>query len=526
VIESLPKLDIEATVPALLHAGVERFGEADYVVMDDRRLSFAEAERQSRLLAKQLVMAGVGKGTRVGLLLPTSPEFAVAFLACARIGAVAALFSTTYRPAELRRALRIADVQILLSRPNVAGRDFEAALEETVDGLGRVRARPYRLASMPFLRDVWMWGAGSRPWAGRVAESEADVEEVGDDLLAAIEGEVTPADHLLVIWTSGSSADPKGVVHTHGVAVRKVSPAVGLGLQASHPGVVFMASPFFWVGGPQSLLGCLFSGARLVCQERFEPASAIRLIERERCTTICGWLALIDVLQTHPEWKLRDTSSILPAPGRVVGPDGQTVLVPRTSTKGDPMNLGMTETFGPHANPGWFDFKVIDRETGEAVPDGDVGEFCVRGLGLMAAMYKREREEVLDADGYYHTGDRGYLEGGSIYFTGRYSEMIKAQGANVAPLEVETTLLSFPEIEQAFVFGVKHPERGEEVAAVLVAGPGCSIDPDDVRHRTGKLLSSYKVPTRYKVIDASEVPVLGSGKPDKGSMRSAMEAGV
>ena len=124
----------------------------------------------------------------------------------------------------------------------------------------------------------------------------------------------------------------------------------------------------------------------------------------------------------------------------------------------------------------------------------------MRGYGLMAGFYKREREETFDADGWYRTGDRSYLEDGRVFFTGRYTEMIKSGGANVAPLEVETVFQSFPEIRYAFVFGMPHAERGEEVTAVLVLEEGSAFDPDDIRRRVRAELSAYKVPTNISVI--------------------------
>ena len=133
----------------------------------------------------------------------------------------------------------------------------------------------------------------------------------------------------------------------------------------------------------------------------------------------------------------------------------------------------------------------------------------------MAGFYKREREETFDADGWFHTGDRSYLEGDRVFFTGRYTEMIKSGGANVAPLEVETVLQSFPEVRYAFVFGMPHAERGEEVTAVIVVEDGAAFDPDDIRRRARAELSAYKVPTSIVTIPLDEAPWLPSGKPDK-----------
>jgi acyl-CoA synthetase (AMP-forming)/AMP-acid ligase II len=495
-------------LPDLLARAVDRFGGDDYVVEWDRRVTFAEAEERSAALATQLLEAGVGKGTRIGILLPTGVDWALVWLACGRIGALTMLFPATYRPAELRRALRISDAAILIAAPTMLGKDYQDFLEETVPGLAGSAAGALRDPEVPYLRGVWTVGASTRPWAVPVDMTTAP-SPAALELLTAVETEVSPADPLLVIYTSGSSADPKAVVHTHGATIRKVQEELGMALAASAPGRAFCAMPFFWVGGPQELLGALHSGAAIVTQDRYEIGRTLDLLEREHCTIIMGWPALLDQLLSHPDFIARNLSGV------TVKRTGFGVF----SSKGDPPNLGMTETFGKHNNREWFDYKVVDPTTGAELADGDEGEFCIRGFGLMAAFYKKEREETFDQDGYYHTGDRGYVEDGEIYFTGRYSEMIKSAGANVAPLEVEQALQALPEVELAFVVGVPDTDRGEAVAAVVVPAPGATLEVEDLRAHLRTVLSAYKVPRSWLVVDEEKIPRLPSGKPDKRSLR-------
>lgn len=507
-----PELEFVPTVPNLLHRSVERFGDRDHVVSASDRLTFADAERRSAILARRLLADGVGKGSRVGIILPSSPDFVVAFLAVARIGAISMMFSSTYRPAELRVAARNADVSVLIAPPNMLGRDFDADLLEAFPELLEQDDPQLRLLDVPYLRSIWITGATNLPWAeavpldGSLADLVGDVPLAPPSLLAAVERQVVPADLLLAIFTSGTSAEPKAVLHTHGTAVRKVHPSTGLGLGSSTEGVcVLMAMPFFWVGGPQSLLGSMHVGSKIVSQERFEPGEALMLIERERVTHVAGWPTLVDTLRGHPGYSAADLSSLV-APSRP----------PKWfSSKGDPINMGMTETFGMHRNPEYFDYQVIDPVTGRPVPEGEEGEFCVRGFGLTAGLYRREREEVFDADGWYHTGDRGYIEEGQIYFTGRYSEMIKSAGANVSPLEVENALISLPGVAAAYVFAIPHPSRGEEVAAVVVSADGKPLDLDGLRAALRSQMSSFKVPARIVQREADDVPRLPSGKPNK-----------
>jgi acyl-CoA synthetase (AMP-forming)/AMP-acid ligase II len=326
---------------------------------------------------------------------------------------------------------------------------------------------------------------------------------------------------MIVVYTSGSAAEPKAVVHTHGTVVRKTSTGSNLGLQGSYPGHrVLCAMPFFWVGGVQMLAGALHSGSAIVCQERFDAAGALDLIERERVTTMLGWATTLGAIHEGAARGGRDVSSL----GSVPLPPSTVANRLGPSSRGDPPNLGMTETLGPHFHAEHFDYKVVDPETGETLPDGVEGEFCVRGYGLMAGLYKREREATFDADGWYHTGDRSYLESGRVFFTGRFTDMIKSVGANVAPLEVEMVLESFPEIQLAFVLGMPSAERGEEVTAVLVPHDDVSLDYDDIRQRARKELSSYKVPTRYHTFSYDDVPWLPSGKPDKLTLKQLLDA--
>jgi acyl-CoA synthetase (AMP-forming)/AMP-acid ligase II len=499
----LPDIPFHPTLPKLLHRAVEKFGPSDFVVLSDHRISFAGAEQASARMAKRLLAAGVGKGTRVGILLPTGVDWVVTWLAAGRIGAMPMLFPATYRPAELRRALRIGDVELLIAPRTLLGRDYQDFLEESIASLRDRNEGPLYDTVVPFLRSVWMLGATDRPWATSFDFASAPPVEISDELLEAVESEVTPADPLLVIYTSGSSADPKAVVHTHGATIRKVQPELGVCLPGSLPGRTFCAMPFFWIGGPQEILGALLSGAAIVTQERFEVETALELLERERCTSIMGWPTVYEQLINHPSYASRDLSSL-------VMPGAQRLL----SSKEDPLNVGMTETFGPHANAEWFDYKVIDPETGERMPDGTEGEFCVRGFGLMGAMYKREREATFDPDGYYHTGDRGYLENGRIWFRGRYSEMLKVGGANVAPLEVERVLESFSDVQMALVVGIPDESRGHIVAAAVVP-LGADVEIEDLRRRVNKELSAYKVPERWLLLREDEVPLLASGKPNK-----------
>lgn len=518
----VPVTDWRPTAPSVIRRAAAEFGARDLLVVPGARLSFADAEARSARLAKRLLAAGVGKGTRVGLQFPYSPDFLVALLAAGRIGALAVPLSTAYSPAELRAALRRGDVDTLVVAPRVVGRDELRFLEEALPELGAERF--VRIPGVPYLRRIWVLGPSDRAWA-EAADLDDVAGAVSDDLLAAVEAEVSPADWFVVIQTSGSTAEPKGVIHTQGAAFRKTAGPTPYG------GPVFLAMPFFWVGGLLVFCSALQSGTTMVCQERFDPAEALDLIEAHRVTALASWFTVRHALRTHPSVGDRDLTCI---PSLTQDPAAQPYLTP----------LGMTETLGPHltfphpdhgmdppahlrgsngVTAPFFQHKLVDPDTGSEITGDGEGELCVRGYAVTAGMYKREREDVFDADGWYHTGDRVARREGLWFFTGRVTEMIKTRGANVAPPEVESVLEALPAVQHAFVMGLPHPDFEQEVAAVVVPRDGETIDADALRAAAAKALSSYKVPRSVLVLDEADVPWLATGKPDKRAMTSMFD---
>ena len=505
----VPDIGYRATIGASLRRAARLYGDRDFIVLPDRRLTFADAEHLSAALARRMLAAGIGKGTRVGLFYTYSTEWVVAWLAASRIGALVMPFSTIYAPGELATVLRLGDVSVLLLGPTVLGRDMAGFLEQALPALADAESPELLLPDAPYLRSVWFTGPTDRRWARTVPIDEAGTSP-GDRLLEAVEEQVVPADLATVVYTSGSSALPKGVVHTHGSIVRTTVPFAAM--RAGNQAVVFCGFPFFWIGGFLVLGGALHAGLTVCCLERFEPEAALDMVERERCGTVLAWPSLIQSMRTHPTRPGRDLSH---CPILVTGPSDVALI--GSPIPGTPAHRGMSETVG---NWNGVERRIIEPESGEELPEGQEGELVIRGYGVTQGYYKKEREEVFDPDGWLHTGDRCVMVSDRPYFVGRYYEMIKTQGANVSPREVELALESLPDVAHALVFGLPHPDMEEEVTAVLVAAPGTVLDPAAVRSAARKLLSSYKVPTRIEVLASeADIPWLASGKPDKLRLR-------
>ncbi len=531
------------TVPVLLRAVAARSGDHPLIVLGDRRLTYAGAARESAVLARGLLAAGLGKGSRVGLWMPNGPDWVLAFLAAARIGALVVPINTFFRARELGYVLRHADVATLLCVDTVARQDTLALLEEAAPELARQRAGALFAPSLPCLRAVRVWGERpARPaWAsdgpGGLRALAEGAPAADDALLAAIEDTVTPADPLVVIYSSGSTADPKGAVHTHGAVVRHSFQLNGY-RDLRGDDRIYSPMPFFWVGGLVfTLFAALHAGATLVCEEVFEPGRTLELLERERITLVAGWPHYGKAMREHPSFAARDLSAIrggnlydvLPGAARPVDPELRS------------NSLGMTETCGPHTMdrmdydlpeklrgsfgrtvPG-LEHRVVDPETGAVLPPGRAGEICVRGYSVMQGLYKQEREQAFDSDGFYHTGDAGYFDGdGVLFFQGRLGELIKTAGANVTPREVEAVLLAQPELLEAHVVGLADPARGQNVAAALVLREGAALGADDLRARLRRELAAYKVPRHVFFLRREELPMTTSGKIDKARLAAAL----
>jgi acyl-CoA synthetase (AMP-forming)/AMP-acid ligase II len=506
-----PELLYRPTIGEAIRRAADLWGDHDFVVLPTERMTYRQAEQRSRSLARRMLAAGIGKGSRVGVFYTYSTEFVITWLAAVRVGAVVMPFSSIYAPAELRAVLRIGDVQLLLAGSTMLGKDHLSFLEEVVPGLEACEGPRLLLPSLPYLRSIWLTDPTDRAWARTVDLTDEGPTEVSDELFEQIEADVSPADWAQVTYTSGSSALPKGVIHTHGAILRQTSPeAIAVGkrpLAFDADTSIFCGFPFFWIGGTLVLGLALQTGAKICVIPRFKPDDALAMCDQQRCDVVLAWPSLVQSMRAHPDFAKYDFSRV---PSLA---DPTTVALTDAPRPGVPLHRGMSETVGVW--PG-VQRMVVNPEEGTALPEDIDGELLIRGWGVMQGYYKKEREDVFDADGWLHTGDRVFLHDTDPYFVGRYYEMIKSRGANVSPREVEVHLEGYPEIAHALVFGLPHPDYEEEVTAVVVPVAGASITAEVIQTRMIGEVSSFKVPTRIEIWDVeSQIPWLGSGKPDK-----------
>jgi acyl-CoA synthetase (AMP-forming)/AMP-acid ligase II len=506
------------------------------LVCDDDVLSYADAESCSSALAKGLLAVGAGPGTHVGVLHPNGPEFVVRWLAAARVGAIAIPLSTFSTSAELRMLLRNADIEVLFATTSFRSRDYVDTLRDAVPGLDLSAAPPLLAASTPALRRIGFDAAapGVEPaWTtdALVAAGAA----LDNEVLAAAEARVSPADRMVIVHTSGSTSEPKGVIHQHGPLMRHIDNLNALRQYAEHE-VLFSNSPFFWIGGfAYSLLGTLLAGATLVCSNATDAAATLDLLERAQPTMVNGFAASVAHLAQDPTYSSRDLSSIrrgnlwpiMPVAVRPRDPELRQNMLGMTET-GSVCLASDDEAEQPEQRRGsfgrpvaGFDARVVDPDTGVQLEVGEVGELWLRGPFLMEGYYGRERHETFTADGWYRTGDLFHVDAdGFFYFTGRRGDMIKTAGANVSPREVEGAIAEVTGLV-AHVVGIDDLDRGQLVAAAVRVPRGQEPpDIDELRVALRTKLSAYKVPQRYLVLADDDAPMLSSGKLDARALKA------
>lgn len=484
---------VATTFPQLIRAAAAAYGDDLAITLNsgtDRTESatFVELERRSAALAKGLLARGVGKGMRVGFIHGNGPSFAVSFAAICRIGAIAIPISTLIKSNELVRVLRQSDIGGLIVQRTMLKHDMVERLCDALPALRSATSADLRLPEAPYLR--WAISSGDALPAAvgsldGLVEAGADVPE---ELLLQVESEVHTTDQMVEIYTSGSMALPKGVKHNHGPVLFRThyvrsKGGLGRGMQGPSP------LPMFWVGGlMMSLLPNWEVGATTVCTEATKTDSRMAM-------------------------------------GSVLAEDDMKAMAKGATN----WALGMSETLGPYSfgdelrAPGYpvcspidhvadgYELRVVD-EALRPVADGETGEIQIRGYPLTPGLHKVEREGYFAADGFYHTGDLGRVDGKRIHFVGRTGDMIKTNGSNVSPAEVEMEMQLLPSVHSAYVVGLPDAERGQLVVAAVVPRDGATLDFEAIQQSLRQRLSSYKVPRVYVAITRDEVPMLPSNK--------------
>lgn len=551
------------TLGGFLVETCSRFGDNEALVFDDPlrsgatvRWTYSALEHEARRVARALLAAGVGKGSRVGILMGNRPEAVAGLFGAALSGAVAVPLSTFSSRPELEYLLGHADISVLLTQTEMLKRDYVSDLlaicpeagEHPATGTRPPRweasgepgstpasdpavspdvAAPLRSVTFPFLETIAVVGLAST--SGRMQAWQDFLDfgaSIEDAILDGRAKAVDPSDLGLVIYSSGTTDQPKGMLHNHRATTLQ------FWLQARVFGRrpttrLWTALPMFWTAGLNTALGpTLAGGGCWVMQESFEPGEALRLMARERVTEPYTLPHQTASLEEHPDWASTDLSGM-----RCVF--GKSAFARHPSVTGDPqwnspVAYGLSETcsgFISHYHdtprellrqsmgrllPG-NRLRIVDPDTGGVLGPNEDGELAIAGPTLMEHYVKKNRDECFDEDGFFHTGDVGFYDrDGFVHWTGRRTEMIKTAGANVSPAELEVQLRAFQPLKLARVLGVPDPRLGQVVVLAAVLKEDAETDAEEVRSFLRERVSSYKVPKHVLFFEDGEIPMTTS----------------
>lgn len=526
-----------ATIPTLLGRVVAKRGAHPAIVTAQETVSYAELDRRSARFAAALLAAGAGKGARIALLAPDGVFWLTAFLGSLRIGALLTPVSTLCAPPELAHILVHGDCQYLIAARRLLNHDYGATLEAALPGLRDQSAGRFRLREAPYLRTIWLDDADDFGWAKPITELEAlaDATDAPDRaLLAAVEADVSPADAAVVVYTSGSTARPKAVVHRHWAMARH-SPELARNFALTPRDRMMCLLPAFWLAGMSMVTQVLSIGATLVYPDSPTIEDALAAIARLGVTRVNAWgdkqPQLIRAARTRglDLSHIPDLAGFRDRDGRPL-PDkiamyGMTESYSAHSAHplGVPLPAGKEAAFGRAING--YERRVVDTATGAELPPGEVGELHIRGPAMLAGFYKAGRADVFTRDGFYPTRDLVRIDAdGWLYPAGRLDDMIKTRGANVSRLEVEAALAALPGIETAIVAGLPDAGLGKVIVAAVVPETGAELREDTLRAALRDSLSSFKVPRRIVFITADALPRTATGKVKLAETAAMIEA--
>jgi fatty-acyl-CoA synthase len=517
-----------STLGEMIARAATVFGDGDAIVDGDRRFTYAQLHAEARRVAAALLAQGAGKGTRVAVLMGNRVEWVTAALGAAMVGAVV-IPVNTYSPAEEREfVLRHSDAAVLLMQRSLRSHAYLDDLLAAHPSLPDAALPRLRLVACA---DLEAAAGPVRTWS----EFLDGAGQIDGELLDAVAADVQPEDDAVVIYTSGTSARPKGVLHVQGAPV--LQSFRWAALQRIDPAErIWTSMPFFWSAGLCKGLGAsLAAGACLVLHQWFEPAEVLELIERERVTTVLCGAHQEAALVAHPDAARRDLRSLHRShPGSPLarfgaaewdtwergGAYGLTEMC--TLVTSCPEDAPPELRRGTHGRPfpGTL-LRIVDPVSGEVLPPGVEGEIAVGGPTLMRGYYKQPRADAVDAAGLFRTGDGGWVdEDGWLHWLGRRTGMIKTAGANVSPVEIELELARWGRLRLALALGVPDPVRGEVVVVCAMPRTDQPVSAAEVREYLRSRLATYKVPRAVLFFAEDDVEFTASGKVRPESIRA------
>jgi acyl-CoA synthetase (AMP-forming)/AMP-acid ligase II len=498
------------------------------VILPEARKTYAELRAAALRNALSLQALGVGPGDHVGLLLPTGMDFIETLFGVALLGAVTVPINARYMPPELAYVIENADLKVLLTTDRIAETvNFVERLNLALPSLADSDPQRLDLAEAPRLRNVVLYGSSSSPAMLTEPEFRALAERGDTDRLHLDRLQIRLGTTALILYTSGTTANPKGCLISHEAIVRNGA-ALADRYALTGDDSFWSPLPMFHIAAILPLTAIFHVGGTYVTTGYFRAGEALAMMEREQVTATypCFWTIMSDLVD-HPDFDRTDLSRIklMNANFAVQPPDIGAKMkkaLPNAIFVG---TFGMTETAGTVTTSrldasetqrftrlgtplSGIEIKAVDPETGAEVPAGTKGEAWIRGYCTFTEYYKSPEKtaEALDRDGWFHSGDLISIDpDGQVMFHGRLRDMLKVGGENVAAVEIETCLQQHAAVKLAQVVGIPDRRLSEVPAAFIELESGQEATEAELIEFCRGKIASFKIPRHVRFV--SEWPV-------------------
>jgi acyl-CoA synthetase (AMP-forming)/AMP-acid ligase II len=512
------------TLGDLLLDAWDRYPDRPALIFPDSQRTYSELVGNAMRIARGLRAMGVKPRDNVGILMPTSPALVEMLFGIALCGAVSVLINARFRSAELKYVIENADLVTLLTTDAIAEQvNFVERLNTALPQLASAQdVERLTLAAAPKLRNVVLFGA---PQSGYVTQQrfEAGAERIAELDVHRCRVSVCVRDPALILYTSGTTSQPKGCVLTHEAMVRT---SIVLGkdrFRLTYEDKVWSPLPLFHIAATCPLIAVFAVGGCYISMGYFDPGMSLKLLRDHQVTLIFApFVTFLQALAYHPDFKNTDLSSVklmnscFAAQPKSVG-EIYRVAMPGTLQLG---TYGMTEAsgivstghYGMDPELGYsrlgtallgVEVRIADPKTNADVPTGERGEICLRGYSILSGYYRdaAKNAECFDAEGWFHTGDIGSLdESEHLMFHTRLKDMLKVGGENVAAAEIEAQLTKHPAVKLAQVVGIPDPKYTEVPAAYVELHPGLTVSEAELIELCRAETASYKVPRHVRFV--------------------------
>jgi len=541
------------TLADFFDQAAEKYADRPYILTEDKEYSYGETRRIADTLARGYLQMGIRPRDHVALLIGNLPEFVFNLLALLKIGAVTITINTKLREKELEFILRDSDAVLLVANDKLGNSDYTKILgsflhsvdfDETPDKGG--------YEGFPYLKNILIYSPEGKAYPHTFTLDQVLEwgKKADDSKRARVQKQTAyPDESCLIMYTSGTTAIPKGAVLTHDMLLRgSFASALARGYQDGRR--IYFPLPLYHIFAiEQAFAAVLFVGGCMITHTQFTPQGALALIEKHKAYEMLGVPSIMMALLNCPERKKYDLSSLkaamiaaAPAPVPLWKRAADELALTETCT-----GYGMTEVAGAGtiAKPGdapenlstrvgramfggsagmeelggkVIQYKTVDPITGRDLKPGTEGEFACRGPIVIRGYYKRPQEnaDLIDKDGWLRTGDLGIIHpDGQFQLTGRSKEIYRAFGENVMPKEVEEHISTYSKVSQVYVVGVDDRIAGNIGAAFIEPKPGETITRDEIIRHCRNGLAKFKVPRYVFSVKVEELPFTATGKVQK-----------